>query len=95
MPSLSVAHRQILVHAHSVELYRQKYQSSQGGRIGITLNIDWTVPIDDSKEAKDAADLAIAMALGWVSLASDRHGDSCPLLTKVSRLVFLCTATVR
>jgi hypothetical protein len=24
------------------------------------------VPIDESQEAKDAADLAVAMALGWV-----------------------------
>lgn len=62
-----MAHRQILVHAHAVHLYRTKYQPTQKGRIGITLNIDWTVPIDDSKEAKDAADLAIAMGLGWVS----------------------------
>ena len=88
IPSLSVAHRQILVHAYSVELYRQKYQSSQGGRIGITLNIDWTVPIDDSKEAKDAADLAIAMALGWVSSPSNRHGGSVPLLIKSLNLFF-------
>lgn len=63
----SVAHRQILVHAHAVDLYRREYQAKQNGKIGITLNIDWTVPIDESKEAKDAADLAIAMALGWVS----------------------------
>jgi beta-glucosidase/6-phospho-beta-glucosidase/beta-galactosidase len=63
----SVAYHQILIHAHSVNLYRAKYQSQQKGRIGITLNIDWVVPIDESKEAKDAADLAVAMALGWVS----------------------------
>jgi beta-glucosidase/6-phospho-beta-glucosidase/beta-galactosidase len=67
VPFRSVAHHQILVHAHSVDLYRRKYQPTQNGRIGITLNIDWAVPIDDSPEAKDAADLAIAMALGWVS----------------------------
>lgn len=30
------------------------------------MNIDWVVPIDGSQEAKDAADLAVAMALGWV-----------------------------
>ena len=66
----SVAHRQILVHAYAVDLYRREYQSKQNGKIGITLNIDWTVPIDESKEAKDAADLAIAMALGWVSRRS-------------------------
>jgi hypothetical protein len=62
----SVAHNQILVHAHTVDLYRRKFQPTQGGRIGITLNIDWVVPIDESREAKDAADLAVAMALGWV-----------------------------
>ncbi|KAG7527744.1 hypothetical protein FFLO_06625 [Filobasidium floriforme] len=62
----TVAHNQILVHAHTVDLYRRKFQPTQGGRIGITLNIDWVVPIDESQEAKDAADLAVAMALGWV-----------------------------
>jgi len=62
-----VAHHQILVHAHTVGLYRREYRAKQQGKIGITLNIDWTAPINGKKETKDAADLANALGLAWVS----------------------------
>ena len=41
------AHNQILAHARAYRLYQQKYLS-QGGKVGITLNIHWAEPEDPS-----------------------------------------------
>jgi beta-glucosidase len=46
-----VAHNVILSHANAVALYRQKYQSQRGGRIGITLNGEHAEPYDESPES--------------------------------------------
>lgn len=35
------AHNQLLAHAAAVKVYRDKYQPTQKGRIGITLNSDY------------------------------------------------------
>lgn len=32
----------LLAHARAVDIYRTKFQPSQGGVIGITLNANWT-----------------------------------------------------
>ena len=40
------AHNQILAHARAYRLYQEKYLSSQGGQVGITLNIHWAEPED-------------------------------------------------
>ncbi|WWD18288.1 hypothetical protein CI109_102738 [Kwoniella shandongensis] len=48
------AESMLLCHGATVDLYRRKFQTRQGGKIGITLDIDWTEPIDDSSEARHA-----------------------------------------
>ncbi|WJX31023.1 beta-glucosidase [Trifolium repens] len=60
-----VAHHQILAHATAVKIYREKYQISQKGQIGISLNAPWFVPLSESKSDKEAAFQAIAFMYDW------------------------------
>ncbi|GLT60697.1 hypothetical protein SLA2020_334530 [Shorea laevis] len=60
-----VAHNLLLAHAAAVKVYRDRYQMSQKGQIGITLNIVWTVPSSDSKEDRNAAFRALAFMFDW------------------------------
>ncbi|XP_054795431.1 beta-glucosidase 13-like [Prosopis cineraria] len=60
-----VSHHLLLAHAAAASLYKQKYQGSQKGKIGIVLNSGWQVPISDSKADKDAASRALAFTYDW------------------------------
>lgn len=60
-----VAHAQLLSHAAAVQVYRQRYQSTQKGKIGITLNSDWNEPLTDSQEDREAAQRYQEFMLGW------------------------------
>ncbi|KAK4591713.1 hypothetical protein RGQ29_016235 [Quercus rubra] len=60
-----VAHHQLLAHAAAVEVYRRKYQKSQKGQIGITLNSPWVLPYSQSNADTDAASRALAFAYDW------------------------------
>ncbi|KAH9897061.1 beta-glucosidase 1A [Cubamyces lactineus] len=59
-----VAHNLILAHAYAVKAYRDEFQASQGGKIGISLNCQWEMPYDDSPENIAAAHRAFAFKLG-------------------------------
>ena len=60
------AHNQILAHARAYRLYKSKYSDSQGGTIGITLNIHWAEPQDPrNPEHVDASERVVQFALGW------------------------------
>ena len=48
----SVGHHLLLGHSQIVDLYRKSYKPSQGGQIGITLNVSWHLPYDDSPESE-------------------------------------------
>ncbi|XP_048137288.1 beta-glucosidase 12-like [Rhodamnia argentea] len=60
-----VGHNQLLAHAAAVKLYRDKYQASQKGAIGITLVSHWMVPYSDAKHNQNAALRALDWMLGW------------------------------
>ncbi|KAF9652271.1 glycoside hydrolase family 1 protein [Thelephora ganbajun] len=62
-----VAHNVILSHALAVQLYRDEFQPTQGGIIGITLNGDMTIPYDESPENIDAAQHALDFAIASLS----------------------------
>uniref|UniRef100_A0A1D1YFL4 Beta-glucosidase 12 n=1 Tax=Anthurium amnicola TaxID=1678845 RepID=A0A1D1YFL4_9ARAE len=61
----TVCHHQLLAHAAAVKLYRDYYQGSQKGGIGITLVSSWFVPFHKSKSDRDAADRALDFMFGW------------------------------
>ncbi len=60
-----VAHNLLLAHGKAVRVYREKYQTEQGGVIGITNNCDWREPLTESVEDKEAAQRALEFFLGW------------------------------
>jgi len=60
-----VAHHQLLSHASAVKVYKQKYQVTQKGIIGITLVSHWMVPSNKAKHNKNAAQRALDFMLGW------------------------------
>ncbi|KAF8011796.1 hypothetical protein BT93_I0056 [Corymbia citriodora subsp. variegata] len=60
-----VAHHQILAHAAAVKLYKEKYQASQKGIIGITLIAGWFLPYSNAKPDRNAALRALDFSLGW------------------------------
>ena len=49
------AHNILNSHAAAVELYREKYQPTQKGLMGMTLNQDWGEPLDPDNPADVAA----------------------------------------
>ncbi|KAK2981656.1 hypothetical protein RJ640_027111 [Escallonia rubra] len=59
-------HYQLLAHAAAVELYRRKFQTAQGGKIGITLVSKWMEPLDASSDLDVQASLrALDWFFGW------------------------------
>ncbi|KAK2981650.1 hypothetical protein RJ640_027105 [Escallonia rubra] len=59
-------HYQLLAHAAAVQLYKQKFQRAQGGKIGITLVSKWMEPLDESNERDVKASLrALDFFFGW------------------------------
>ncbi|KAJ7970294.1 Beta-glucosidase [Quillaja saponaria] len=60
-----VAHHLILSHAAAVQRYREKYQETQKGRIGILLDFVWYEPLTRSKADNYAAQRARDFHIGW------------------------------
>ncbi|XP_057484685.1 beta-glucosidase 12-like [Actinidia eriantha] len=59
-----VGHNQLLAHAAVARLYKQNYQASQKGKIGITLETRWAVPWSNATQDHDAAFNGGAKILG-------------------------------
>ncbi|ORX36246.1 beta-glucosidase 1A [Kockovaella imperatae] len=68
----------LLTHARAVHCYRTRYKERQGGVIGITLNIEWIEPIDDSEEAKAAAQHSLDIQVGYYAdpIYLGRHNET-------------------
>ncbi|XP_065871041.1 beta-glucosidase 15-like isoform X2 [Euphorbia lathyris] len=60
-----VTHHQLLAHAAAVRLYKLKFQASQKGVIGITLNSNWILPLSNSTTDLLAASRALAFQYDW------------------------------
>ncbi|XP_050256644.1 beta-glucosidase 13-like [Quercus robur] len=58
-------HHIILAHAAAAKLYKEKYQATQGGEIGISLVCQWFEPETRYHYDKDAADRAVDFLMGW------------------------------
>ncbi|KAL3519187.1 hypothetical protein ACH5RR_021776 [Cinchona calisaya] len=60
-----VAHNMLVAHGVAVQLYRNKYQESQKGKIGITLVTRWILPYSNETHNRDAARRALDFNFGW------------------------------
>jgi len=58
-----VAHNLLLAHSTAVQIYRQKYQTSQNGSIGIVLDSTWMEPFSTSDST--AANRAMEFETAW------------------------------
>nr|POE53697.1 furostanol glycoside 26-o-beta-glucosidase [Quercus suber] len=58
-------HHIILAHAAAAKLYKEKYQATQGGEIGISLVCQWFEPETQYHYDKDSADRAVDFLMGW------------------------------
>ncbi|XP_004303997.1 PREDICTED: beta-glucosidase 13-like [Fragaria vesca subsp. vesca] len=63
-PFLST-HHVLLAHAAAAKLYKNTYQASQGGEIGIPLVVEWFEPFEDTIPDKAAARRAFDFLVGW------------------------------
>ncbi|OVA11694.1 Glycoside hydrolase [Macleaya cordata] len=59
-------HNIILSQAAAATLYKQKYQATHGGEIGITVSTVWFEPHSKSIADKDAAARAFSFSVGWL-----------------------------
>ncbi|XP_057456247.1 cyanogenic beta-glucosidase-like [Lotus japonicus] len=59
------SHYMLLAHAAAVKVYKTKYQASQKGLIGVTINTEWFVPATQAKSDVDAARRALDFMFGW------------------------------
>ncbi|KAF5728100.1 P66 protein [Tripterygium wilfordii] len=60
-----VCHNLLLAHGAAVQLYREKYQEVQKGKIGITLSSFWYLPYTDNPLDSVAASTAVDFNIGW------------------------------
>ncbi|GAB2232942.1 hypothetical protein Droror1_Dr00012012 [Drosera rotundifolia] len=61
-----VAHHMILSHASAVLLYKQQYQTSQKGIIGVSVNANWYLPLNQTSADIKAAYRAFDFFTGWI-----------------------------
>ncbi|KAL5578908.1 hypothetical protein UlMin_011350 [Ulmus minor] len=59
------AHNVILSHATAIDLYRTKYQKTQGGSIGIVMNALWYEPFGNSLKDKLEVERAQSFYMNW------------------------------
>ncbi|XP_047336468.1 putative beta-glucosidase 41 [Impatiens glandulifera] len=59
------AHNILLSHIAAYTTYQRHFKETQGGQVGIALDVKWYEPYHDTKEDKDAASRALDFTLGW------------------------------
>ncbi|XP_022873098.1 beta-glucosidase-like isoform X1 [Olea europaea var. sylvestris] len=77
-----VGHHLILSHAAAVDIYKQRYQAHQGGKIGVTNVAQWYEPLTDTIADKEAASRGLDFMLGWF-VAPVVTGDYPPIMRKL------------
>jgi len=61
----TTTHHMLLAHAAASQTYREKYQASQQGQIGIVLNMEWNLPMTDNIEDLILAERRHEWQYGW------------------------------
>ncbi|XP_039133069.1 furostanol glycoside 26-O-beta-glucosidase-like [Dioscorea cayenensis subsp. rotundata] len=69
-----VTHNLLLAHGAAARLYKDEYQGTQGGQVGITLVCMWYQPYDQTHRHVEAASRALDFTLAWY-LEPLMHGD--------------------
>ncbi|KAJ3672945.1 hypothetical protein LUZ60_006319 [Juncus effusus] len=82
--SYIVTHHVLLAHATAVKIYREKYQASQKGKVGIVLDFTWYEPLTNSKEDQSAAQRAREFHVGWY-LGPLMNGQYPKIMQKIVR----------
>lgn len=73
----------LLAHGAVVQLYREKYQTSQNGKIGITNNVDWREPYSSDPQDVGAAERYQQFWLGWFADPIFLDGDYPPAMRSI------------
>ncbi|KAH7863679.1 hypothetical protein Vadar_020645 [Vaccinium darrowii] len=60
-----VGHHMLISHGAAVKVYKEKYQASQKGQIGITLVSEWVLPYSNSKLNEEATQRGLDFTFGW------------------------------
>ncbi|CAN1344094.1 Beta-glucosidase 24 [Linum perenne] len=61
-----VAHNLLLAHAAAAQLYKENYQATQKGTVGIALNSNWYVPYNETSPKDEQAVIrGLDFVLGW------------------------------
>ncbi|GAB4846364.1 hypothetical protein Ancab_025370 [Ancistrocladus abbreviatus] len=68
------AHNMLLAHATAVKLYREQFQSKQGGSIGIVVHSFWFEPYQDNEFDREAVNRALIYDTAW-TLDPLMYGD--------------------
>ncbi|KAJ0044554.1 hypothetical protein Pint_04472 [Pistacia integerrima] len=63
---LIVMHNMLLSHAKAVKLYREQFQQTQGGSIGIIASSHMFEPLRDEESDRKAVSRVLAFVLGWM-----------------------------
>ncbi|KAG4166626.1 hypothetical protein ERO13_A13G144800v2 [Gossypium hirsutum] len=63
---LIVVHNMLLAHGKAVKLYRERFQSKQGGSIGLVVHLHMYEPLRDVESDRQAVNRALAFTGGWV-----------------------------
>jgi beta-glucosidase len=85
-----VGHNSVLAHAAAVRLYREKYQATQKGVVGMNVYSIWNYPFSTSPADLAATQRSVEFMIGWsvnqslthssVLLFAFRITDSAPLV---------------
>ncbi|KAL3526310.1 hypothetical protein ACH5RR_010966 [Cinchona calisaya] len=59
-------HNIILAHASAFKHYKENYQPTQKGEIGMSLVTEWFLPSDESRPNRAAAERAFDFLTGWI-----------------------------